>query len=90
MKRQLRSFNALKAFEVAGRTLSFTKAAVALELTQGVLSRQVKALRTELDQKRIGHHQKQIVLTAEGQKLLTAASQAFDILENAIGLIHEV
>lgn len=89
MKRPLPSLNALRAFEVVGRTLSFTKAASALGLTQSALSRQVKALETALDQKLIDRNQKRIELTPAGQKLLAATSQAFDTLEKAIGRMHD-
>ena len=89
MKRQLPSLNTLKIFEAAGRTLRFTQAATALGLTQSALSRPVKTLETALGQKRIERNQKRIVLTPAEQKLLAAASQAFDTREKAIGQLNE-
>ncbi len=44
MNRPLPPLNALRAFEAAGRHLSFTKAAAELNVTPGAISHQVKAL----------------------------------------------
>ena len=52
MVRSLPPLNALKAFEVAGRHLSFTKAAAELNVTPAAISHQVKALEELLLQRR--------------------------------------
>ena len=44
MLRRLPPLNALKAFEAAARSESFTRAAEELNVTQGAVSHQVKAL----------------------------------------------
>ena len=44
MLRRLPPLNALKAFEAAARSESFTRAAEELHVTQGAVSHQVKAL----------------------------------------------
>ncbi len=44
MLRRLPPLNALRAFEAAGRHVSFTKAADELSVTPGAISRQIKLL----------------------------------------------
>jgi LysR family glycine cleavage system transcriptional activator len=44
MNRRLPALNSLKAFEVAARHLSFTRAADELFVTQAAVSHQIKAL----------------------------------------------
>src|SRR6185503_3729881 len=46
--REMPSLDFLRGFEAAGRTLSFTRAAAELFVTQSALSRQVKALEDAL------------------------------------------
>ena len=48
MGRRLPPLNALKAFEAAARSESFTRAAEELNVTQGAVSHQVKALEETL------------------------------------------
>src|SRR3954469_22114621 len=48
LKRKMPALNALKAFEVAGRTGSFTRAAELLNVTQSAVSRQVRQLEEQL------------------------------------------
>ena len=50
MARRLPPLTSLRAFEAAGRHLSFTKAAVELTVTQAAVSHQVKALEDYLAQ----------------------------------------
>ena len=49
MARPLPPLNALRAFESAGRHLSFTKAAAELNVTPAAISHQVKALEALLE-----------------------------------------
>jgi LysR family glycine cleavage system transcriptional activator len=46
--RHLPPFAALRAFEAVARSLSFTRAAEELGVTQAAISRQVRALKGEL------------------------------------------
>jgi LysR family glycine cleavage system transcriptional activator len=48
MARRLPPLNGLKAFEAAARSESFTRAAEELNVTQGAVSHQVKALEDTL------------------------------------------
>ncbi len=44
MLKQIGSLNSLRTFEVAGRRMSFTKAAEELHITQGAVSYQIREL----------------------------------------------
>ena len=46
--RRLPPLNALKAFEAAGRHMSFSRAAEELHVTPAAISHQIKALETDL------------------------------------------
>ena len=48
MKRDLPSLNAVRMFEAAARTESFTQAVDELHVTQGVVSRQIAILEEQL------------------------------------------
>lgn len=80
---KLPSLNALKAFESAGRLLSFTLAAQELNVTQGAVSRQIKTLEEELGVRLFFRHHRRIVLTDKGRMLLAPLSDAFDIIAGA-------
>jgi len=62
----------LEAFEAAARTLSFTKAADELSLTQSAISRQIKALEEHLDLALFRRLHRALRLTEEGQTLYQA------------------
>ena len=80
MNRPLPPLNALKAFESAGRHLSFTRAAAELNVTPGAVSHQVKALE-ELLKVRLFHRlTRALRLTDAGQAALLTISQGFDQL----------
>jgi LysR family transcriptional regulator, glycine cleavage system transcriptional activator len=79
----LPSLNALLAFEVAARHLSFTRAAKELGVTQTAISHQVRALENELGFplfRRSPHH---ISLTREGQAWAAELSVVFTRLRDA-------
>ncbi|HXH03816.1 MAG TPA: transcriptional regulator GcvA [Candidatus Competibacteraceae bacterium] len=78
MNRRLPSLNALRAFEASARQGSFTAAAQELFVTQGAVSRQVKALEEELGVLLFRRLHRGLELTAEGRTLLAAVSGAFD------------
>ena len=65
MKR-LPPLNALRAFDAAVHTGSFTRAGEALHVTQGAISRQIKQLETWLGKVLFVRHHQGLVLTAAG------------------------
>lgn len=82
-RRQLPPLNALRAFEAVARSLSFTKAADQLLVTQSAVSRQVKNLEDILGVallKRKGV----LELTEEGKKLLPVLTDSFDRVADVI------
>ncbi len=81
---RLPSLPALRVFEAAGRHLSFTKAARELNVTQAAVSHQVRALEEQLGVKLLRRSTRHLSLTSEGQRLLPAASEAFEILRRAL------
>jgi LysR family glycine cleavage system transcriptional activator len=58
----------LTAFEAAARTGSFTEAAAELNLTQGAISRQVRALEGQLDVELFARVRKSVRLTETGRR----------------------
>ena len=86
MRRRLPSLNALRAFEAAARHESFTKAAEDLNVTQGAVSHQVKALEAEFGLKLFLRESKSLILTDPGRAYLEVVRDAFDRL--AAGTEH--
>lgn len=78
MPRRLPSLNALKAFEVAARHESFTRAAGELNVTQGAVSHQVKALEEELGLRLFRRERQRLVITEAGKAYLETVRDAFD------------
>lgn len=83
MTRRLPSLNALRAFEAAARHLSFTRAADELAVTQGAVSRQVKALETHLGLDLFHRLTRALELTDAGREYQSAMTDAFDRVEQA-------
>ena len=83
MARRLPSLNALRAFEAAGRHLSFTKAAEELNVTQAAISHQVKALEERLGMTLFRRLNRAVSLTEEGAAYLPEVSLARDGLASA-------
>jgi LysR family glycine cleavage system transcriptional activator len=83
MAQRLPPLNALRAFEAAGRHLSFTKAAAELYVTQAAISHQIKGLEDYLGLPLFRRLNRALLLTEEGQHYLTAVSQALDDLRKA-------
>ncbi|HEY9459342.1 MAG TPA: LysR substrate-binding domain-containing protein [Paralcaligenes sp.] len=83
MKRNLPPLSALRAFEAAARHLSFTKAGIELNVTQGAISRQIKILESYLKTSLFNRLTRQVELTPFGQCYLTAISLALDAVEQA-------
>ena len=83
MKR-LPSLNALRAFEAAGRHLSFSLAGEELHVTPAAVGQQVKLLERDLGVHLFERHNRAISLTRAGQALLPGTSDAFLRLRDTI------
>ncbi|SDV46816.1 LysR substrate-binding domain-containing protein [Chitinasiproducens palmae] len=80
---RLPPLTALRAFEAAARTNSFTLAAEALCVTTGAVSRQVRLLEAHLGVQLFARSHRRVVLTAAGQRYAAAVRQTFDALAEA-------
>src|SRR5205814_8303660 len=77
------SLDLLQGFEAAARTLSFTKAAEELFITQSAVSRQIKALEDHLGLKLFERRPRALQLTESGQALYRIATDVLDRLQSA-------
>ena len=84
MARPLPPLNALRAFESAGRHLSFTKAAAELNVTPAAVSHQVKALEELLGVPLFRRLTRALRLTDAGRAALPTLSQGFDTLAQGV------
>src|SRR6266702_1796784 len=84
------SLTALRAFETAARTLSFTAAADELNQTQGAVSHQVSTLEARLGLKLFVREARGLKLTEAGQKYLPLVKDALDRLRTAEDLIRPI
>jgi len=84
--RKLPPLNAVKAFEVAARHVSFTKAAAELSVTHGAVSRQVALLEQWLGASLFKRSASQLTLTDTGRAYLTEVSAVLDRL--AVASMH--
>jgi LysR family glycine cleavage system transcriptional activator len=78
MARRLPPLNGLKAFEAAARSESFTRAAEELNVTQGAVSHQVKALEDTFGLKLFHRERQRLSLTEAGREYLTVIRDALD------------
>lgn len=76
--------SAIRIFEAAARLSSFTRAAQELGVTQAAVSWQVKALEQRLGLPLFRRLTREVVLTAEGQRLARAAGEAMAGLRAAL------
>lgn len=83
MTSRLPSLNGLRAFEAAGRLLSFTRAAQELNVTQTAISHQIRRLEEELGIRLFDRHTRTLTLTGEAQAFLPAVRAAFADLQRA-------
>ena len=83
MARQIPPLTALRAFEAAGRHLSFTKAAHELHVTQAAISHQVKSLEKYLGLKLFRRLNRTLLLTDAGQLYLPPLTDAFEGITRA-------
>lgn len=83
MPRRLPPLNALKAFEAAARSESFTRAAEELCVTQGAVSHQVKALEATLGIKLFNRERQRLVMNEAGREYLAVVRDALDRISAA-------
>ena len=74
---------ALRAFEAAGRLLSFRKAGEELLITQSAVSHHIKQLEADLGCRLFVRKAKSIDLTAQGERYLTRIALALDDIRSA-------
>jgi len=79
-----------QGFEAAARTLSFTKAAEELFITQSAVSRQIKALEDNLGLKLFERRPRALTLTEDGQALYRIATDVLDRLQAAADQLRAV
>lgn len=80
--------NAFRAFEASARHLSFTRAAIELNVTQAAVSHQVKALEEQLGIALFRRLPRGLMITAEGESLLPVLRESFDRMADAIERFH--
>ncbi|NML74845.1 LysR family transcriptional regulator [Rhizobium sp. S-51] len=88
--RHLPSLNALRAFEVTSRHLSFRAAAEEIGVTQSAVAQLVRGLETDLGVKLFLRLPKQLALTDEGRAYGTDIRRAFQLFGEATLAIRPV
>jgi LysR family glycine cleavage system transcriptional activator len=83
VSRTLPPLNALRAFDAAGRHLSFSKAALELHVTQGAISRQIRELEKRLGARLFVRLARRVELTDVGRRYLNEVQAALDQVERA-------
>ena len=83
MPRDLPSLSALRAFEAAGRHLSFSRAADELHVTQSAVSRHIRALEDVLGLRLFRRTGRAVALTPDGGRYLAALRECFDNMDEA-------
>jgi len=89
MTQTLPPMAAMRAFEAAARHLSFTRAAAELGMTQAAVSYQVRLLEEKLGVSLFLRKPRKVELTDAGAQLAGRATEAFDILRDAVSMIAE-
>lgn len=84
MSTTLPPLNALRAFEAAGRHLSFSRAAEELHVTPAAVSHQIKGLEQYLGVQLFRRRPHGLLLTEAGQHALPGVSAGFDRLARAV------
>lgn len=87
MPRHLPSLTALRSFEAAARHGSMTRAADALGVTHGAVSRQVRGLEAQLGLSLLENHRGRLQLTASGESLLAVLEDAFGRIARGIDAV---
>lgn len=89
MSRDLPSLNAIRMFEAAAQHLNFTRAAEALHITQGAVSRQIKLLEEQLGQQLFVRDGPRLTLTETGQEYSRIVQQALEIVRRGTARLRE-
>ena len=82
------SLDALRAFEAVARRLSFSAAASELFVTQSAISRQIKAMETELGAALFNRGTRKVELTAAGEAMRQAVLPALDRIDRTVRQIR--
>ena len=80
---KLPPLNALKCFEAAARSASFSRAAEELHVTQSAVSHQIRQLEQWFGVTLFDRQGRQTVPTARGEELARALAEAFDMIGSA-------
>lgn len=75
--------NALRAFEAAGRHLSFAAAAKDLRVTQGAVAQHVRGMEARLGLRLFDRHARGLRLTEDGRRYHDQIARAFRLMEQA-------
>lgn len=86
MRKMMPPLNPLRAFEAAGRHVSFTRAAEELGVTQTAVSRQVAVLEGYLRSKLFERHNSELVITDTGKAYLAGIQPALEMIGDATAL----
>ena len=86
--RRLPPLNSLRAFEAAGRHLSFSKAADELSVTPAAISQQIKVLEEFFGAPLFVRLTRGLRLTQIGEQLLPGTTDAFDGLHQSVRAAH--
>jgi len=89
MSRDLPSLNAIRMFEAAAQHLNFTRAAEALHITQGAVSRQIKLLEEQLGQQLFVRDGPRLTLTETGQEYSRIVQQALEIVRQGTARLRQ-
>lgn len=87
--RHLPPLNALHAFEVAARHLSFQEAAEELDVTPTAISHQIKVLEDHLEIPLFRRRPRPLALTEAGQFLYPVVREQFDAIAEAIARLRQ-
>lgn len=87
MSRRLPPLNALRAFEAAGRHLSFAAAARELHVTPAAISHQIRALEQEFGRRLFHRDPRRLRLTDAGARLLPDLTEAFQSLARGVDAV---
>lgn len=88
MSDPLPPLNALRAFEAAGRHLSFAGAAQELRVTQGAVAQHVRGLEARLGMRLFDRHARGLHLTEAGRRYHGELAEAFRRLERATAALR--